>query len=76
MNIEEVQKILQDIQNSTFETKILSLILNLYQEQNKIKEVLNEYQGKINDIIIEVNALIEQEKEKKEKELKENDDIK
>lgn len=67
MQLEEFQKILNDIQSSTFQNKILTLLLNMFNEQDNIKRVLAEHQDKINSMITEINAFLEEEKEKKEK---------
>ena len=69
MQLEEIQNTLTDIQNSTFEHKILDLIYKLYQEQDSIKDALAEMQNRLNDTIIEVNAMLE---EKEDMNIKEN----
>ena len=69
MQLEEIQNTLTDIQNSTFEHKILDLIYKLCQEQNSIKDALAEMQNRLNDTIIEVNAILE---EKEDMNMKEN----
>ena len=58
MQLEEVKKMLADLQNSTFESRILNILFNFYQEQNSIKDALVQLQNKLNDTIIEVNALL------------------
>ena len=40
MQLEEVKKMLADLQNSTFESRILNILFNFYQEQNSIKDAL------------------------------------
>ena len=59
MQVEEFQNILNDIQSSTFENKVLTVLLNMFKEQDDIKRVLAEHQNRLNDLITEVNALIE-----------------
>lgn len=67
MQLEEVKTMLTDLQNSTFEGRILNILFNFYQEQNSIKEALVELQNRLNDTIIEVNALLIKEEQKEEK---------
>ena len=62
MQLEEIQNTLNDIQNSTFEYKILNLLFNFYKEQESIKKALMEIQDRLNDTIIEVNAMLEKAK--------------
>lgn len=66
MQLEEIQNTLSDIQSSTFEHKILNLLFNFYQEQESIKKALMEIQDRLNDTIIEVNAMLEKAKEEEE----------
>lgn len=69
MQLEEVKSKLIEIQNSTFESKLLNLIFDFYQQQDAIKNALTELQDKLNATIIEVNALLAEKEEKvKEKE--------
>lgn len=67
MQLEEVKTMLTDLQNSTFEGRVLNILFSFYQEQNSIKEALVELQNRLNDTIIEVNALLTKEEQKEEK---------
>lgn len=44
-----------DIQNQTFENKVLNLILSLYEGQDNFEKELINLQNKLNEIIEQIN---------------------
>ena len=67
MQLEEVQNMLVEIQNSTFQTKILNIIMGIYQDINALKEAITNLQNKLNEVIIDTNETKEIVKELKER---------
>lgn len=66
MQLEEIQNMLVEIQNSTFQTKILNVIMGIYQDINALKEAITNLQNKLNEVIIDTNETKEIVKELKE----------
>lgn len=67
MQLEEIQNMLVEIQNSTFQTKILNVIMGIYQDINALKEAITNLQNKLNEVIIDTNETKEIVKELKER---------
>lgn len=67
MQLEEIQNMLVEIQNSTFQTKILNIIMGIYQDINALKEAITNLQNKLNEVIIDTNETKEIVKELKER---------
>lgn len=74
MQLEEVEKLLNDIQNSTFQNKILNVIMSIYKDINVLREMGMGLQNKLNEIIIEVNEQREIQDELKERLDKQEED--
>lgn len=66
MQLDEFEKLLINIQNNTFQTKILQAVFTLAKEVNEIKNAVFTIQNKVNDIITEVNEFKEKEREGQE----------
>lgn len=61
MTIDDMVKHLTNIQNQTFETKILNSILTCFAEIKNIEERLVETQNKVNELIAFLNNATKQE---------------
>ena len=61
MTIDDMVKHLTNIQNQTFETKILNSILTCFAEIKNIEERLVETQNKVNELIAFLNNTTKQE---------------
>ena len=66
--LEQMRNYLIDIQNSTFQVKILNLIYSLFEEVDSFKNHLVELEKKVNEIVGVVNIFnaIPGEQEQKE----------
>lgn len=54
-HLQLIQQYLMDIQNQTFENKVLNLILNLFEGQDNFEKELTTLQNKLNEIIEQIN---------------------
>lgn len=66
MNLDEFEKSLVQIQNNSYENKVLQSIYSLAKVIVSIEDALSKAQNKMNEMIIEINALREQLDEVKE----------
>lgn len=70
--LEQMRNYLIDIQNSTFQVKVLNLLYSLFEEVDSFKNHLVELEKKVNEIVEIVNIFNavpgEQEEKKGEKE--------
>lgn len=56
MTIEEMQKELTQLHNDQFQTKLLNIILNIYNEIKGQQRAIIELQQKVNEIVNILNA--------------------
>ena len=74
MNLEDFEKMLVDIQNNINEVKILNSVMMLAKELTAVEKALSLIQDKINEMIVEINALKQQRQESIETKEENNSD--
>ena len=56
MDIEKMKEYLNQINQETFQNKVLNLLLNCFENINLLEKQITELQEKMNEIIDEVNG--------------------
>lgn len=64
MTLDEFEKLLVEIQNNTFQAKILQAVYTLAKHVTTLGDAIVEVQNKLNQLITEMNELKEKQKEK------------
>lgn len=64
MTLDEFEKLLVEIQNNTFQAKVLQAVYTLAKHVTVLGDAITEVQNKLNQIIIEMNELKEKQKER------------